>query len=536
MNVSSLRFWTMLLLISLILSAATLFAQTPSSSLNKIQTRAERTRYVETSRYIDVMEFLNKVDAASLLIQLTSMGYTYEGRSMPLAIVGKVKAATPEAVKATGKLRVYIQGNIHAGEVEGKEAVQEILRAIAMGKHAKWLDQMVLLINPIYNADGNERVNLMNRGGQHGPIGGMGQRANAQDYDLNRDHTKLDSPEARSLARMMTEYDPHLFLDLHTTNGTRHAYYVTYESPLNPATYPGIIDLLRKELLPTVTKTIKQKDGWDLFYYGNASRGRTGTTIEPAWYTSEPLPRYNNNYVGMRNRLGILCEVYSYLTFEDRIKAARRFTEEVLNYVQTHGDAIRKVTGDADRDNVVGKELALRSKPLKWPEKVEVLLGETVEERNPYSGAMMWKRTDVRKPEMMTWYGTFEASETGKVPNTYYVPATLRRIVDRLTAHGIQFTKLEKSLTVKGEQFRIDSMSVAAREYQTHKERTVIGTWEPVDQTIPAGTLVVPMNQPLARLIFLVLEPRAEDSFVRWNLMDDVIERSKIYPIFRTME
>ena len=83
-----------------------------------------------------------------------------------------MKNASPEAVKASGKTRVYFQGNIHAGEVEGKEASLEILRAIAEGQHAAWLDTMVLLVSPIYNADGNERVALTNRGGQNGPICG----------------------------------------------------------------------------------------------------------------------------------------------------------------------------------------------------------------------------------------------------------------------------------------------------------------------------------------------------------------------------
>ena len=60
---------------------------------------------------------------------------------------------------------------------------------------------MVLLVAPIYNADGNERIALTNRRLQHGPTGGMGQRPNAQGYDLNRDHMKLESPEARAIRR-----------------------------------------------------------------------------------------------------------------------------------------------------------------------------------------------------------------------------------------------------------------------------------------------------------------------------------------------
>ena len=78
-----------------------------------------------------------------------------------------------------------------------------VWREIAAGDHDAWFEDVVLLIAPIYNADGNERIQLTNRPGQNGPYGGMGQRPNAQQLDLNRDHMKLESPEARSVVRMM---------------------------------------------------------------------------------------------------------------------------------------------------------------------------------------------------------------------------------------------------------------------------------------------------------------------------------------------
>src|SRR5450759_3205146 len=99
---------------------------------------------------------------------------------------------------------------------------------VAKGERAGWLKDIVLLITPIYNADGNERVNVRNRGAQYGPVGGMGQRANAQDLDLNRDGTKMESPEARSMARLMSQYHPHVSIDLHTTDGSDHGYYLNY--------------------------------------------------------------------------------------------------------------------------------------------------------------------------------------------------------------------------------------------------------------------------------------------------------------------
>src|SRR5215470_5957413 len=242
-----------------------------STVFSQVRTRAERTNYVETSRYDDVVNFLNTVARGSRIVHNTTFGYTFEGRSLPLAVVGRIADATPRAVRASGKLRVYIQANIHAGEVEGKEAALALVRDMAQGRHAQWLDSMVFLVAPIYNADGNERVALTNRGPQNGPIAGMGIRANAQGLNINRDNIKLDTPEARSMAKLLNDYDPHVMIDLHTTDGSRHAYHLTWEIPNNPAVDPNITKLARDDWMSAVTRSIKSKYGWDLFSYGDPS-------------------------------------------------------------------------------------------------------------------------------------------------------------------------------------------------------------------------------------------------------------------------
>ena len=190
-----------------------------AASGKKYLTRPELTDYTETSRYDEVIAYMKQMAAVNPQIHLTTYGYTFEGRPMPLAVIG-APGATPEQVIATKKTRVYIQANIHAGEVEGKEAVLWLLRSIAKGERNEWLKTTVLLINPIYNADGNERVNVTNRGSQAGPVGGMGTRENALGLDLNRDGTKLETAEARSMVSLLTRYQPHVALDLHTTDGS----------------------------------------------------------------------------------------------------------------------------------------------------------------------------------------------------------------------------------------------------------------------------------------------------------------------------
>ena len=262
-----------------------------------LQTRAELSDYRETTRYTEVMGFLEAVVLASEQLHLTSFGYTTEGRTLPLLVYGDVWDASSEEAIQTGKTRVFIQANIHAGEVCGKEALLMLARQLAAGEYTQWADSLVLLIAPIYNADGNERISMYNRSRQHGPVGGMGQRPNAQGYDLNRDHMKLDSPEARSLVQLIHEYNPHVLIDLHTTNGTIHGYHLTYSPPLNPNTAKPIINLLRNEWLPEVSKRIKATYDWDFYYYGNVPR--SGGTRERGWYTFDHRPRFNNNYIGI---------------------------------------------------------------------------------------------------------------------------------------------------------------------------------------------------------------------------------------------
>lgn len=575
--------------------------QTAQAAPGQWLTRPEMSGYTETSRYDEVMAFMKAMAAANPRIHLTTFGYTNEGRRIPLAVIGAAGPSPAEVKREAGKTRIYIQANIHAGEVEGKEAALWLLRSIARGERDAWFDRVVLLINPIYNADGNERVNLRNRGSQNGPIGGMGTRYNAQDLDLNRDNTKLETPEARSLARLMTEYDPHIAIDLHTTNGSNHGFYITYETSLNPNTSPGITSLTRGELLPAVTKAVKAKHGWSFFYYGGVSRQG-----ERAWRGDAELykPRYTQTYFGLRNRIGILSETYSYASFEDRIKSNYWFLEEIINFAAQNGERIRQVTAAADAESIVGKPQAVRGQLVKLPDPVEVVLADIVEERNPYLPDRPYRRRvdGSERTEMMPHYGVVEATETSIAPRAYIVPAPaaeptavrdetaarpasggpapgpqqgrgapppgqappagqgrgggpgefgmrpaldpaarmIASIADRLEAHGIRYFKVSAPRQVSGERFRIESSTTEAREYQgTHKLRTLTGAWENAALSIPAGSLVIPMDQPLARLAFVLMDPRSDDGFMAWNILDPVLAQTpppEFYPVWRTME
>ncbi|MGE3344206.1 MAG: M14 family metallopeptidase [Vicinamibacterales bacterium] len=548
------------------------------ANLEALKTVAESSGYRSTSTYAEVLGFMQIVDQASPIIHMTSYGTTHEGRMMPLAVVGTgLKDASPASVLASGKTRIHIQGNIHAGEVEGKEATLVLLRELAQGKHAEWLDSMVLLITPIFNADGNERFGLRNRGRQNGPINGMGTRANAQNININRDFMKLESPEGRAFVKLWNDYNPHVGMDLHTSDGSTHAYHLTYSPPLNPNTNAGIMAMMKDEWFPFITEQVRAKHKWETYYYGNVSdpsrgggRGaRGGAPGAPgraggagaaqaapppqpasplaapqgapagqrAWATFEHVPRFHNNYVGMRNRFALLSEAYAYATFEDRIKATNYFMEEALNFAHRNATRIRQAVETADREALIGKTMATRAR-LATGGMVEILMGEVEEEKNPIDGNIMNRRKDVIKPEQMLDRMWFEPTSTETAPTEYYIPASAKPVLDLLRLHGVQMTAVNAPVTGL-EQFTITANTAApirtnSIDFGGHALRTLTGTWG-TGGTAPAGSFRVSLAQPLGRLVFYLLEPTSDDGVTNWNFLDDVLGKEGVttYPILR---
>jgi hypothetical protein len=511
-------------------------AQQPAP-LSMIQTRAEASDFTSTSTYDDVVRFMREVAAASRNSRYSTYGKTVEGRDLPLAVVGSnLGDATPAAVRASGKLRVHIQANIHAGEVDGKESAQMLLRDLAMGRHDDWLESTIFLITPILNADGNEKMSLTSRLPQHGPINGQGTRANAQNININRDFTKLETPEGRAFARLWTEYDPHVGIDLHTSNGSFHAYHLTYSPALNPDTSSAIVNLMKGEWFPFVTRNIKARDGWDTFYYGNASNAGPGGAAGRAWTTFSHLPRYHNNYVGLRNRFALLSESYSYLTFEDRISATNAFLRESLAFAHQNAATLKALCDRADTERLVGTQLGTRADFTRGG-AIDILMGEVETVENPVDGSNMNLRKDVSRVEPMVDMLWFRATAMEDVPSEFYIPATAVTSVDLLRAHGIRMRQL--AAPVRGvEQFAITSNTARppsnSPDVGGHAVRTLEGAWRPApDAVVPAGAWAISMEQPLARLAFYLLAPTSDDGLVFWNVLDAELKDAKVYPIVR---
>jgi hypothetical protein len=505
------------------------------------RTRAERTGYLETSHYADVVAFLDSLKALRAPLAFGSIGKTFEGRDIPYVIASRPLVHTPAEAKATGKPIVYVQGNIHAGEVEGKEALLALLRDLTFAPGANALDSIVLIAVPIYNADGNEKLGPQERQRteQNGPEL-VGTRANAQGLDLNRDYVKAEAPETRASLAMFDAWDPDVFVDLHTTDGSFHGYALTYSPSLNPAAPLGEYT---RTLLAELRKRVRERDGYETFDYGNFNDGNgrevSTDTVHDGWYTYDHRPRFGTNYYGLRNRVAVLSEAFSHDPFERRVKSTYAFTRELLSLVAEHARELKERTASTPSWTVhrglvatgVPIRAALPDSAPSQPVRYEILERTGDSSRTQPGVPRGIRRTGRFVTRAMPVFDRFVSTLDRPVVGQYVISGRDTATLRRLAQHGVEahpISELPRSL----DEFVIDSVVRAARPFQGHHEARVFGQWRRVTTDIADPYSVDAVAK--AALVMYLLDPESDDSFGTWDLYASPLAPG-VHPVRRVM-
>lgn len=509
-------------------------------------TRAEQTNYQETSSYVDVMGFLDALKSLGAPLEIDTLATSPGGRAVPLVIASRPRVRTVAEARASQRPIVYIQANIHAGEVEGKEAVLALLRDWSFSTKPTVLDSLVLVVVPIYNADGNEKLapQARNRGAQNGPEM-IGERPNGAGLDLNRDFIKAEAPETRGALAAFTAWNPDVYMDLHTTNGSYHGYALTYSPSLHPAA--PLAAFTADTLLPELRRRMKARHAFEVFPYGNfmGADGRESitATTKSGWWTYEHKPRFGTNYYGLRGGISILSEAYSHDPFDRRVASTRAFVQEILSYVAAQPAAVRARV-DAGRVASTFGEARTPSVPVRArfstrPDTQPVLVERL--ERLADSSAFTQpgvprgiRRTGDISPQRMPVVDRFEPSRQRTAPAFGYVlGAEWTEAIALLRAHGVPLTTLASATTLPVQQFRVDSVIAAPRAFQGHREMRVEGRWTDTSVVIPAGSIVVRTGSPLDLVAMQLLEPESDDGLLTWNLFDRSLAPGAMAPVAR---
>ena len=504
-----------------------------------VSTTAEKTNYEKTSTYDEVMMLIEEL-SESPYARLESFATTVEGRKVPLLVVGNPLPAGPDDLKDDKRIVVYLQGNIHAGEIEGKEALQMLARDLLNDPESDIMKNVVMLINPILNADGNEKFSIKNRTNQNGPES-VGIRYNGQNLDLNRDAMKLETPEIRGLVtNVLNTWDPAILVDCHTTNGSYHEEPTTFVWQMNPNGDRSLINFMRDDMMPKVHRTLWDKYDVENIFYGEFI---DRMDYSKGWISYAAEPRFLVNYVGVRNRLAILNENYVYAEYKSRVNASYHLLLTILEYASKNKKEIKSLILEADMITskvTVADSFAIKYKGQPIPEKITIkaIEADTIPGMKGY---WRFKQSDRKVTVTVPYVADYYATENIRFPYAYILSIRDPEVIDLLIAHGIELEQLSASTTLEVEKFKISNLKGADRLFQGHYTNKIEGDWELEEKRFPEGTYVVKTGQKLRWLIAYLMEPQADDGLLYWNYFDRYLVPQwggnyYPYPVYRLIE
>ncbi|MBP6749395.1 MAG: M14 family metallopeptidase [Xanthomonadaceae bacterium] len=495
-----------------------------------LSTLAERSSYARTGRYDETIALC----AAFAVryperVRCIDFGVTPEGRPMKALVVTATGAFEPAAARADKRPVLLIQGGIHAGEIDGKDAGFLALRQILEGKAARdALEKLVLIFVPVFNVDGHERFKAWNRPNQNGPAE-MGWRTTAQNYNLNRDYVKADAPEMRAMLALVNAWDPIATVDLHVTDGAKFEHDISIIVEPIDASDTGLRVAGRTFRDETIAALTKQGSLPVPFYpsFDVNDDPTSGFTHGVA------TPRFSTGYFHLRNRLGMLVETHSWKDYPTRVRITRNTFVAAVESTANHGARWRALADEADRASSAlgGRSVALDYVTSKNSRIIDFRGYAYTRTPSEVSGATM-TRYDDTKPQIwkLPLRDEIAPGRTVAAPKAgYLVPAAHADMVARkLAAHGIEFSRLERALaTTRVEGFRAEKTTYAASTVEGHHRLTVEGRWAPENRDIGAGALFVPIAQAKARLVVAMLEPQAPDSILAWGGFNNAFEQKE---------
>ncbi len=521
----SIRRHRIAILLALAIAAA---AQAAASAA--LTTVAERSGFVKTGRYDEVIALCaGFAKAYPDAVRCIDFGTTPEGRTMKALVVTRTGAFSPEQAHTKDIPVLLIQGGIHAGEIDGKDAGFLALREALDGKAAQGdLAKVVWIFVPVFNIDGHERFGAWNRPNQRGPEQ-MGWRTTAQNFNLNRDYVKADAPEMQAMLRLINAWDPIAYVDLHVTDGAKFQHDVSITAE---PTHSGDTELRKAgtAMRDAVIARLVAQGSKPLAFYP-AFIGND----DPAsgFADGVPTPRFSHGYMPLRNRFGMLVETHSWKDYATRVRITHNAIIAMIGLTAERGAEWLKLAHEAGGRamHLGGETVPLDYMATDAAHTIDFLGYAYTRTLSDVSGALM-TRYDEGKPAVwkIPLRNDVQPSVTVVAPTGgYIVPAAHAAwVAQKLEQHGVQFRILDHPLShATVETFRADQATFAATPNESHQHLTLEGAWKPETRDVGSGALFIPIAQPKARLVIELFEPQAPDSLVAWGEFNNDFERKE---------
>ncbi len=483
----------------------------------------ERSRFLASPSYDETVSWLQKLADASPHIAVVTLGTSARGRDIIAVLASGDRSFTPEAIRRSGKPLVFAQAGIHAGEIAGKDAGMMLLRDLAFTRKRRLLKRVHFLFVPILNVDGHERRSPCNRINQRGPRV-MGWRTNGRNLNLNRDYSKLETPEVRAVVQALQVWQPDLYLDIHVTDGIDYQYDITFGFTGPNGSSPAISRWLDQVLRPRLIRDLKAENhvpGPLIF----ALNGRDHSGGLVTWTAP---PRFSHGYGDAVHLPTILVETHSLKPFEQRVFGTYVLLESVLRLLGESGRELRVAVAE-DRARRP-ESLALSWRPSESPPEEMTFLGVAYEEvpaRIAGGTRVRWLGEPITVRVPMTVFD--QPGAVVSVPEGYWIPPDWREVIDTLHAHGVRMERLEAARDVVVEMYRLTNARLASTPLEGHVRVTADTVVETRTERMPPGSVWVPTDQPLGELVVMLLEPAGPDSFFQWGYFLEVLQRTEYF-------
>jgi len=514
----------LLFLIFIFSFSVLLFSQNKDNWL----TYYEKSNYLETPNYDLTIDFCKKLEKASPYVKYFTFGKSYEDRDLPALLISKSRSFTPELQKKSKKALVMIQCGIHAGEIDGKDAMLLLVRDIVIyKKYQNLLDNVDILIIPIFNVDGHERISPYNRINQNGPKE-MGWRVNALNLNLNRDYLKADALEMKYWLKLFNSWMPDFFVDCHVSDGADWPYTAMYEVEKNQNINKEIASWTKEKLLPYVLSTC-EKNGHPLIpYIGfidefDITKG-ISSGIMP--------PRLSTGYTAIRNRQGFLIETHSYKNYKTRVDATYQICKAILEILNKEYKTIKELNKKADEElekcyyNIQSFPISFKNNNNYIP--FTFYSFKMITEKSVISGTTRrYYDTSVLEKHEIPYYNSVDPIISVKPPYGYIIPKQWSSLVEILKLHNVKVLNFEKDQRLNVTGYRLSEPRWQEKSYEGRHFVSYKSEMFSNDTLIKKGSYFVPINQQSAKVIMYLLEPVSNESFVSWGFMDAIFEQKE---------
>ncbi|HEX7013071.1 MAG TPA: M14 family metallopeptidase [Steroidobacteraceae bacterium] len=502
-----------------------------ASEREDLTTVSERSGWKKTGRYEEVERLCPAFGRQwPGQVRCIEFGRSPEQRPMLALIASADGVLDAESARKMRRPVVLMQGGIHAGEIDGKDAGFLALREMLQGKAAKGaLERVTFVFVPVLSVDAHERFGRWNRPNQNGPEE-MGWRTNSQNLNLNRDYVKAEATEMQALLRLLNEWDPILYADLHATDGAQFEHDISYT--VTPTLGGGDVELMREgaALRDELMERARGHGSLPVDFYPSFVRDDDPMS---GFAVGVGPKRFSTEYWAARNRLAVLVETHSWKDYPTRVRITRNSIIDMIEMAANHGQRWLEAARGADEraKRIGGSEVALTYENTDHVQTIEFRGYEYTREPSAISGTLL-TRYNPKRPQIwrIPLKDEVKPAHTVVAPRGgYVVPAGFADLVaEKLTLHGIEFRRLSRSPgTLDAETFRATKVALAPATFEGRPQVTIEGEWKPERREVPAGSLFVPIAQPKARLVMTLLEPGDPDALVSWGYFNAAFERKE---------